>query len=208
MIIYKVTNKINGKVYIGQTVRSLDERMKEHVRHNQTVFDKAIQKYGVENFVVDHIDSATDIEELNQKEIHWIDVYNSMIPNGYNQCIGGGNTCGFHHREESKQKMSEAKQTAYMGVDNPFYGKQHSDTSKRKMSEVRKGLKHLSFEQIKKLRNSHHTKRVINLDTGEVFGSVKLAADEYNIPATHITRVCKGKRKSCGGFRWAYADEE
>ena len=72
------------------------------------------------------------------------------------------------------------------------------------MSEARKGLKHLTEEQIKRLRESHHTVKVINVDTGEVFGSIKDAGLKYNIEPTHITRVCKGKRKTCGGYRWEY----
>ena len=104
MIIYRIHNSITGKDYIGQTIRSLEERTAEHIRKNNSVISKAIKKYGIENFVIEEIDSASTIEELNEKEIYWISKYNSIVPNGYNQCIGGGNTFGFHHREESKKK--------------------------------------------------------------------------------------------------------
>lgn len=50
-------------------------------------------------------------------------------------------------------------------------------------------------------------KKVINLDTGEIFESVKAAAEQYGLKDTHITRVCKGKRKSTGGFRWSHYNE-
>ena len=204
MIIYKMTNKVNGKVYIGQTTRELDERTKEHIRHNEIIVDKAIQKYGIENFTVEQIDLAENIDELNQKEMYWIEHYDCIIPKGYNQCYGGNNTCGYHHKEESKQKMSIKKSQNYIGEGNPFYNKTHSEESRKKMSEARKGLKHLTEEQIKRLRESHHTVKVINVDTGEVFDSIKDAGLKYNIEPTHITRVCKGKRKTCGGDRWEY----
>lgn len=204
MIIYKMTNKVNGKVYIGQTTRELDERTKEHIRHNEIIVDKAIQKYGIENFTVEQIDLAENIDELNQKEMHWIEHYDCITPKGYNQCYGGNNTCGYHHKEESKQKMSIKKSQNYIGEGNPFYNKTHSEESRKKMSEARKGLKHLTEEQIKRLRESHHTVKVINVDTGEVFDSIKDAGLKYNIEPTHITRVCKGKRKTCGGYRWEY----
>lgn len=204
MIIYKMTNKVNGKVYIGQTTRELDERTKEHIRHNEIIVDKAIQKYGIENFTVEQIDLAENIDELNQKEMYWIEHYDCITPKGYNQCYGGNNTCGYHHKEESKQKMSIKKSQNYIGEGNPFYNKTHSEESRKKMSEARKGLKHLTEEQIKRLRESHHTVKVINVDTGEVFDSIKDAGLKYNIEPTHITRVCKGKRKTCGGYRWEY----
>ena len=68
MIIYKITNLINGKVYIGQTTRTLEERMNEHYRKSDIVVDKAIQKYGRENFSTEVVDDADSIEELNEKE--------------------------------------------------------------------------------------------------------------------------------------------
>lgn len=208
IVIYKMTNMVNGKVYIGQTVRSVEERMLEHYRHDTILVDKAIQKYGKDNFSVEVIDTAATIDELNAKEQYWIEQYDSITPNGYNQCAGGDNTMGYHHREESKQKMSEAKAESYLGEGNPFYGKEHSEESKQKMSQARKGLAHLTEEQVKKLRQSHHTVRVMNVETGEIFDSVQAAANKYGLKDTHITRVCKGKRNRTGGFHWKYVDQE
>ena len=208
MEIYKIENKKNGKIYIGKTTRTTKERMTEHRRRSESVIDKAIKKYGIENFSVEVIDEATTAEELDVKEIYWVEHYQSMIPNGYNQCYGGKTSVGFHHRAESKAKMSNAKKDAYNGPNNPFYGKKHSDESKKKMSQKRKNMAHLTDEQIKHVRESHHVKKVRNIETQEVFSSIKEAAEKHNIPPTHITRVCKGKRKSTGGYHWEYADEE
>ena len=205
MIIYKVTNRINGKVYIGQTVRSLSERMAEHTRHDATAFDKALKKYGLDAFDVEQIDSAADMDELNQKEIHWIKFYGCVVPDGYNMCDGGGNTKGFHHSEESKRKMAEAKTTYFLGADNPFYGKTHTEAARQKMSAKRKGMAHMKPESVQRVRSSHHKVKVKNADTGEVFASVKEAALKYGLKETHITRVCKGRRKRTGGYRWEYA---
>lgn len=204
VIIYKATNLLNGKVYIGQTTRTLKERMGEHLRHNESVFDKALAKYGIENFKVEVIDTATTTDELNQKEIYWISYYKSFGENGYNMCEGGGNTTGYHHTQAAKHIMSVAKKQTYIGKGNPFYGKHHSEESKQKMSESRKGRvineewrKHLSETSPKKVK-------VHNIETGEIFNSIKEAAEKYNIIPTHITRVCRGKRKTTGGFHWEY----
>ena len=204
MIIYKATNRINGKVYIGQTVRSLQERMAEHERHTKTAFDKALNKYGPEAFDVEQIDSAADMDELNQKESYWISFYDCIVPKGYNMCEGGGNTKGFHHSEDSRRKMSEAKASSYLGESNPFFGKAHSEEAKKKMSAKRKGMAHMTPEAVQRVRVAHYKAKVKNVETGEVFDSVKEAALKYGLKDTHITRVCKGRRKRTGGFTWEY----
>lgn len=92
MIIYKATNIINGKVYIGQTIRTLHERVLDHGYKPRGVFGRATKKYGMSNFKFEVIDdSARTIEELNELEIGYIKSLNTMIPNGYNIKEGGEN---------------------------------------------------------------------------------------------------------------------
>lgn len=81
-IIYKITNIINGKIYIGQTKNTLEHRWHQHIydaNHNRTnmPIHFAIAKYGVENFEIECIDTAETKEELNQKEINYIKQYHS-----------------------------------------------------------------------------------------------------------------------------------
>lgn len=204
MIIYKITNLVNNKVYIGQTVRTLKERMMEHNRHRTTMIDKALKKYGKENFNIELLDSANTLEELNEKEIYYINYYNSKKPNGYNLCNGGDNTKGFVHREISKIKMSNKKKGKYKGSENHFFGKHHTLETRQQWSDKRKGLKHLTEEQKEKLRTTKHTVKVMCVETQEIFNSVKEASQKYNLKATHITRVCKGKRKRTGNYHWKY----
>ena len=203
MIIYTFKNKINGKIYVGQTCRSFKERTGEHLRHSETVFDKALLKYGIENFEYAIIDTATTIDELNEKEIYWIKKLNSLKPFGYNLCLGGNNTLGYNHREDTKEKMRLAKKGMFKGKENPFYGKKHNDETRRKMKEAWTESRKDELRQMTKTRKTH-TVKVRNIDTGEVFDSIKAAGEKYNIEPTHITRVCKGRRKSTGGFRWEY----
>lgn len=94
MVIYMVKNKINGKVYIGQTTKSLDKRISGHLKEskndkNDRPFLNAIKKYGIDNFEWEVIDEALSIDELDEKEIYWISEHNSLTPNGYN-VLGGG----------------------------------------------------------------------------------------------------------------------
>lgn len=92
-IIYKVTNSINNKIYIGQTVKELNERKSAHQYKAKneclnTHFLNALNKYPEEVFQWEVIDEAENKEELNKKEIYWINYYNS-IEEGYNTKAGG-----------------------------------------------------------------------------------------------------------------------
>jgi group I intron endonuclease len=111
-VIYLITNKINGKVYIGQTLRPFKKRLYEYKRSEWT--DKkysghlisAIKKYGFNNFEFFIIDNAETIEELNEKEIYYINFYGSRNKKkGYNLEIGGKNSTP---SEETLEKMSKA----------------------------------------------------------------------------------------------------
>lgn len=99
--IYKITNNVNQKVYIGQTTRTVEKRVQEHFTraiYYTTIYDKdeykylhfylAIKKYGEASFTYEQIDCAADQEELNEKEAYWIDFYDS-IKSGYNMMPGG-----------------------------------------------------------------------------------------------------------------------
>jgi len=182
MIIYKITNKTNGMTYVGQTARSLNQRMVEHLANGRTSYiDRALRKYGINSFLVDVIDTAETKEELDAKERYYIQLFNSKVPNGYNLTDGGEGQIGVHR----------------YGADNPNYGKHHSEAAKRKMADARK-----------KYSGEHHPrcKPVVNLDTGERFLFIRAACDAYNLDPSTLIKACKGKRKQCGGFRWSYAD--
>jgi hypothetical protein len=115
VIIYKATNKENGKIYVGQTVqplhlRQLDHRKKSRDKRCKVGFPAAVRKYGWDAFSWEVIDTAETIEELNDKEIYWIshlDTYH----NGYNLTKGGGGTHGYNHSEETRGKMLGRKRT-------------------------------------------------------------------------------------------------
>ncbi len=107
MIIYKITNILNNKSYVGQTIRSIEKRWAQHCSNKEqcVLIHQAICKYGKNNFIVEQIDSATSLEELNKKETEHILSNNTLSPNGYNLNTGGGNR---RWSEESKQRMSQS----------------------------------------------------------------------------------------------------
>lgn len=91
--IYKIQNKINGHVYIGQTVKRLEKRFQQHRNnYNKPYFSqlslyKAFNKYGIENFTFEQVEEIPN-DQLDEREKYWIEYYNSY-KNGYNMTIGG-----------------------------------------------------------------------------------------------------------------------
>jgi len=88
MVIYCIKNKINSKIYIGQTRLSLKKRIKQHLVAKSFI-GKALRKYGVSTFDISIIYNAKNLEDLNNKEIFYIKKYNSIGKNGYNLDSGG-----------------------------------------------------------------------------------------------------------------------
>ena len=90
--IYKITNKLNQKVYIGKTERDIETRWKEHCSHINVYphipLYRAIKKYGKENFTIEIIEEC-DAANIDNQEMYWINYYNSYQGEGYN-CTGGG----------------------------------------------------------------------------------------------------------------------
>ncbi len=170
MIIYKVTNIINGKIYIGQTTQKISDRKSCHLRkafkyNSQQNFHIDIREFGKCNFVWEKIDTAFSIKDLDDKEIYWINYYNSIDTTvGYNMRFGGKGG-GFAEevkikiglaglgRKKSTKEIEEIK-IRMTGKGNHFYGKKHSEITKRQISESRKG-KGLGQTELQKLKCPH-----------------------------------------------------
>jgi len=126
MYIYKITNKVNGKVYIGQSIRPIEQRFQRHINDAvnnilDTHFARAIRKYGKENFYIELVETCDNQTELNLREQYWIRKYDS-INNGYNETDAtskcGGNT--YMSKTESEMKeISEKISKTKLGSKNP-----------------------------------------------------------------------------------------
>lgn len=110
--IYKITNKINGKIYIGKTERENPEiRWQEHLRHANKLdlpLYRAINKYGKENFCFEVIEQCNNFQ-LDEREIYWIAYHNSYGEKGYN-CTGGGEGGIKDYHEHIQEIMFRYKQ--------------------------------------------------------------------------------------------------
>ena len=128
--IYKITCKINNKIYIGKSTTTIESRWASHIRDSyyllqngkyklNTHLARAIRLYGPNNFVLEEIDNTEDYQELSQKEKYWIAHYNA-ITEGFNETSGGdgGNTYINKTQEELKLIREKIKQSK-LGGNNP-----------------------------------------------------------------------------------------
>lgn len=153
--IYKITNKLNGKVYIGQSI-DIDARWKQHINAKDNfAIHNAIKKYGKENFKFEVL-LECPADMLNVWERDMIALYDCMSPYGYNLTEGGE---GCQLSEEHKRKISESNKGHMVSeetrhkISESHKGRHVSEETRCKMSEVNKG-KHLSEEHKRKISES------------------------------------------------------
>jgi group I intron endonuclease len=206
--IYKIRNRIDNKIYVGQTIGDLERRWKTHLNtgSNCRYLKSAINKYGMDNFEFKLVCITFD-NQLDDMEIKYIEQYNSLVPNGYNLRQGGNS--GTHHAE-TKQKISETLKNRYQnGLIHPRnqLGIPHSEITKKKISESLKGRK-MSQESINKRTISRRKNKIIQQDIDgnrlNSFDSCKEAAEYIGISLSKICQCCNGKAKTAKGFLWKY----
>lgn len=197
--IYLHKNKINGKCYVGQTIKDRPEKRWQNGTgyRGNSKFSAAIQKYGWDNFEHIILEKDVPVENLNARENYWIDYYDT-ISNGYNLIYScDDNTC-HSYSEEMRQKirkgwtpdLREKQSQRYKGSGNPMYGTSRTG------------------------KNAANKKAIVCINTGEIFPTIKEASDWYHI-GKNIFKVLKGQQKTAGEhpithekLKWRYATQE
>jgi group I intron endonuclease len=175
--IYKATNTVNGKCYIGfdsNYPKRKDQHIKQALRGNGHHLHNAIRKYGSDCFVWEIIYQSKDLDHtLNVMESYFIGQYNSYIE-GYNMTLGGEGAIGRLHTEESKRKMSESQKKSIRKphseetkrkISNSNKGKCKSEEHKRKLSEVFKGVCNHTEESKRKISEASKNRKPISEET-------------------------------------------
>lgn len=206
--IYKITNNINGKIYIGQTSNQVKNRWKQHInssinegsRDYNTYLHIAMRKYGIDAFLVEEIE-VCDNTQLDDREVFWIDYYNSFNNQcGYNLTLGGGGsqvykdeyilgmwnegrTISEIHDESGIDRGWISVRLKACGItDDEISRRRYQSTGEKQCKPVYQYA--LNGEYIKSFKSINEARRITGIG--------------------HIEKCCANKQKQAGGFQWSY----
>lgn len=215
--VYLITNRVNGKRYVGITSRGYQERFKEHVSDalngSKTILHNAIRKYGEENFDAMLLEDNIPDDQAGLKEQYYIKLYNTFYTShiGYNMTEGGGGMSGYKHTEATKAAISHSLQghvfpeSRNRKIKQAMTGRDYKPEWKQALSASRLGRfkgqenpffgKHHSDETKAKLSEANSKRRVEQLDksNGEVlniFNNLDIAGRyvvEHNLSKAKYT---------------------
>jgi group I intron endonuclease len=214
MVIYKTTNLVNGKFYIGKDVKN-----KKSYLGSGKVLKQAIQKYGKDNFKKEILERCNTLEELDEREKYWIKELKA-IENGYNLTEGGtGGDTWTNNRKHVhplvgripwnkgksglqvawnkglKGSVGKNKTSYKPGEYHILYGTKQSEKTIQKRVETRK--KNGSYVGV----GDFAPKRVKNIDDGRIFTSIQEAAEYYGLTRDQVGHSCRKETKR-GKFRF------
>lgn len=202
MIIYKTTNLLNGKIYIGQ-----DSHNNPNYYGSGDLIKRAIKKYGIENFRKDVVEYCTSQEHMNEREIYWIACYNSVDRSiGYNITPGGNkgpSRKGCCDSEKTRMKKSLAQRGNKANL-----GKHWSDETKEKLRKAMIGNQHTlgvypSEETRKKMSLARKGKKLSLSEEGREKLSITARKNHLG---THLSDITKEKLRQAMTGR--YVSEE
>ena len=212
-IIYKAQNTITGQIYVGATSQGIEQRRLDHIyKSNQasaTVFQEAIATFGIDAFTWNQIDTASNQNELAEKEIQYIQKYDSFQL-GYNLNKGGG---GFR----KKVFQYELAKGNLVGIyDNLTTASKAINATKKSISNVCLGIDktckgfYWSYAYIDQYipQIDLRKKKVIQLSLEgnllNTFDSASQASKITGVSKSCVTRCCRGERTQSKGFLWRY----
>lgn len=229
--VYKITNLINNKIYIGYTTKTPEERWKQHVqtahgagKDSNSLFKKAIRKYGPENFKIEPLEECDSIEKLKEREIYWISYYNSYAFKeggyGYNSTPGGDGVHGYGTKgvkgydiltgEEkySYPSTAEAEFVHCRGIHESC-SKKGEHTADGLVWFYADEVEGLSQDEITKLVHDRFPTLVYQLDlkTGAVvhlYRNTTEASEASQSSQGNIIEACLGNRRLAAGYQWCY----
>ena len=218
--IYKATNKINGKIYIGKT-NSIGQRIRQHLSakdKEDSEFHRAIKKYGFQNFVWEFVDYTTSSEIAAQIEREYIIKCNSIIPNGYNVTYGEGGPPKTDSLICLKKDGTFVKKYNYLReVEKDGF---NISSVRRTLNCNHRTAKGFIFmwecDYIKNGAKIYYPKESIqkkpivqcDLNGNKIaeFESVSSAADETGFERTNISSNLIGSSKTCHGYIFVYKE--
>lgn len=197
--IYKATNKINGKSYIGRTTSELNKRRSWHYsnakkqEHKNNPFFDALINSDRSDWKWEVLETTTSKEQSFILESKYIKLFDTMN-NGYN-------TKDSDLTPWNKgKKMDEDYRENLRGEKNPMFGKTHSDEYRKWRSEY--------MSKVQFGKNNHAARKVHCIELNKTWNTVKEAAEELGIHKDSISNNCRGATKSAGGYHFQYVDNK
>lgn len=228
MIVYQAHNPISNRFYIGKTTKPIWIRRKRHAvdaerGNTNSLFHKAIRKYGIDVFDWCVLAHASSVDELNRMESYWISLAESSGNSLYNLRPGGtgGSYAGEKNHNYGKslsdgrrnkislslKKYYENRPGTMTGMSGdlaPFFGSTHTSESRQKISRAKKGRPRADIVG----SNNPSARKVICITTGEVFDTASQAAKTYECDLSSIIKCCRGKAKTVKGRTFQYSESE
>jgi len=176
--IYKIINLINNKIYIGQRSSKILHELDTKYMGSGKIIKRAINKHGIENFIKEIIEICESKEQLNEREIYWIEFYQSRNPEiGYNLTKGGGGVNGLVCSDETRLKLSLASKGRPVWIT----GKHHSEETKIKIGLAVKNRKIINPLMNKGKYNPMYGKHLSNEAKEKISIANKNISDETRI---------------------------
>lgn len=209
-IIYKIVNDINDKVYIGQTIMSMNRRWNGHKKSalsSSAPLYRAMRKYGIEHFHPEIIEECpTDI--LDEREIYWIKKYNSYGNTGYN-ATRGGKSYHIHDPDEIKRLWDEGYNlTTIAKTVNACF-----ETVKKILEGYQPYIESKDIRRYESSQDKTYEERPVEQYTWEGvfvarYDSMVKAARMVGVDKGTIWCACQGKYRHAAGYQWKYADDD
>lgn len=210
--IYKITNDVNDKIYIGQTINDINYRFRSHINEarqcdHQNKFHLALLEIGPEHFKIEEIEKC-DNDKLNERECYWIKYYNS-VNNGYNTTWGG--STGIHYDRQMlldlwNQGLNIQKISNTVGIDRGLLGQ-----ILRTEGISEEELKNRHYES-NRIQSKNRKVYQIDPKTGNIIKTWNLISEitkQLHIHHSTIIKCCQKKpqSKTAGGFAWRYVED-
>lgn len=206
--IYKISNDINDKVYIGKTLATIEKRWKEHCHdmekrdlENRPLY-RAMKKYGYRHFYIEEIEQCSN-DVINERECYWIDFYNSY-KNGYNATKGGDGT-----------SYADVESIIILWNEGKNIKEIHEKTGHDHNTITNHLIDYGVTAEERQKRGRDYLRRpvvMLNKNTEEIlqtFDTTHEISDYLGKPmaSRHVYEVCNGQRKTAYGYKWKYLED-
>ena len=208
--IYRIWNNLTGDSYIGSTTKEIELRLQDHLQKSakkvDNKFHKAIENFGSQAFEIELLDEVETTDELAQKEVYYIEAYNS-IQNGYNSDRGGGFRKTIYQFEMDNSKPIATYDTLEEAGNSVNASRKTISNACLGSLKSAKGFLWSYIPEYTKVEDKR-SKVVYQYDLDGIllatFGSAREASKVLGIGLSSITRCCRGERKQTSGYKFSY----